>query len=80
MTLTQSIAGWVRFGFCPVEIRAANWGVPGCDRWVLFATHCGHGDHDLYLGEWDTPAELERARRAYVGVVTRTWNKLTKAA
>jgi hypothetical protein len=78
MTLTQSVAGWVRFGFCPIELRAADWGVPGCVRRVLVATHCGHGDQDLFLGEYDSREELDRARRAYRGVITRTWNRLTK--
>jgi len=80
MTLTQSVAGWFKVGFCPIEIRALNWGVPGCDRLVLVATFCGAGDRDLYLGEWDTYAERERARRAYRGVITRTWNKLEREA
>lgn len=78
MTLTQSIKGWVRYGFCPIGISARNWGVPGCPRHVLVATFCGHGDQELYLGEYDDRAAQERARRAYEGVITRTWNKLSK--
>lgn len=79
MTLSASVRGWVRFGFCPIQLVSRDWGCPGCRRLVLVATACGHGDQELFLGEFDNSRELEKSRRAYLGVITRVWNKATGA-
>lgn len=79
MTLVSSVKGWVRYGFCPIEIQIRREGMPGYgQRLTLVATFCGRGDQDLYLGEYDNREQLDRARRAFAAVITRTWNKLTK--
>lgn len=74
MSLVNSVKGWVRYGFCPIEISARTETL-GCTRYFLVATFCGRGDQELFLGEYDDRAAMDRARRAYLAVITRTWNK-----
>lgn len=66
--IKTAAAGWAKTGYgLPCELLVQDWRPTSlcASRWVVVLTHGGYGNRTVYMGEFDSRKEANRAAGQY---------------